>query len=273
MEQRSSFRSKFKQQPIVVVPYRLIVAARRWVGINLCIIEWFRAVGGFLTEYVSYRRGNANPHFSMRSADITPCLLDRTTATPLEPTYFYQDSWAAGKIFTARPEHHYDVGSSAMTVGIISQFVPTTMIDIRPIELKLDGLMFREGSITALPFPDNSLESLSSLCVVEHIGLGRYGDPVDCWGSEKASHELQRVLSVGGSLYLSVPVDAENCIYFNAHRAFTREYIVSLFEGMDLVSEKYIYGKTMLDSYDKTRGFGTGLFHFVKRSLALTTGE
>lgn len=48
------------------------------------------------------------------------------------------------------------------------------MIDIRPLELKLDNLFFLKGSILALPFADNSIESLSSLCVVEHVGLGRF---------------------------------------------------------------------------------------------------
>lgn len=87
-------------------------------------------------------------------------------------------------------------------------------------------LFFKKGSILELPFEDNSIQTLSSLCVVEHIGLGRYGDPVDSFGSEKAIKELKRVLQVGGIILFSVPVDNENKIYFNAHRAFAREYIL-----------------------------------------------
>jgi len=186
--------------------------------------------------------------------------------TPLEPTYFFQDSWAAGKIFLNRPSHHFDVGSSAKTVGIISQFVPTTMIDIRPIDLDLPNLFFRRGSILALPFDDDSIESLSSLCVVEHIGLGRFGDPIDPYGSEKAAKELKRVLNPGGNLYFSVPVDDACRVYFNAHRAFTRDYVISLFASLELVDEKYHYGRAMFDAYDSAKGFGTGLYHFRKAS-------
>jgi SAM-dependent methyltransferase len=138
------------------------------------------------------------------------------------------------------------------------------MIDIRPIELELPNLFFKKGSILELPFENNSIETLSSLCVVEHIGLGRYGDPLDSFGSEKAIKELKRVLKVSGIILFSVPVDSENKIYFNAHRAFTRKYILELFDGFEVLDEKYHYGTKMYDMYDETKGFGTGLYMLKK---------
>lgn len=138
------------------------------------------------------------------------------------------------------------------------------MIDIRPIELELPNLFFKKGSILKLPFEDNSIDTLSSLCVVEHIGLGRYGDQVDSFGSEKAIKELKRVLKVGGVILFSVPVDKENKIYFNAHRAFTRDYILELFDGFEVMEEKYIYGTKMYDNYVEAKGFGTGLYKLKK---------
>lgn len=200
-----------------------------------------------------------------KKVEYLPCLFDNLSHTPLEPTYFFQDSWAAKHIFDLKPTHHYDIGSSAKTIGILSQFVPITMIDIRPIELDLPNLFFKKGSILELPFEDNSIETLSSLCVVEHIGLGRYGDPLDPFGSEKAIKELQRVLKYGGIILFSVPVDSENKIYFNAHRAFTRDYILELFSDFEILDEKYHYGSKMYDSYDKSKGFGTGLYKLQKK--------
>ena len=94
--------------------------------------------------------------------------------------------------------------------------------------------------------------------------MGRYGDPLDPFGSEKAIKELKRVLKVGGVVLFSVPVDKENKIYFNAHRAFTREYILELFEGFEVLDEKYHYGSKMYDNYDEAKGFGTGLYMFKK---------
>ncbi len=260
----STFRVWLNNFALVVVPYRLFATLQNGFGLNLSFIAGLRAVARFLDEFREYIQDNDNPNFTVRSVDLLPCLLDRTATTPLEPVYFYQDTWAAGKIFKLNPQQHFDVGSSAMTVGIISQFVPTTMIDIRPIKLKLNNLSFQEGSIVDLPFPDNSIDSLSSLCVVEHIGLGRYGDPVDAWGSEKAIVELKRVLKPGGDLFLSIPVDGECRIYFNAHRAFTRDYVIELFAGFELMEEKYIYGTALFADYESARGFGTGLFHLRK---------
>jgi hypothetical protein len=44
-----------------------------------------------------------------------------------------------------------------------------------------------------LPFKNNSIECISSLCVLEHIGLGRYGDKLDPFGTEKAIEEIKTI--------------------------------------------------------------------------------
>ena len=51
--------------------------------------------------------------------------------------------------------------------------------------------------VLILPFEDESVESLSCMHVVEHIGLGRYGDILDPDGDSKAISELKRALAVG----------------------------------------------------------------------------
>ena len=141
------------------------------------------------------------------------------------------------------------------------------MVDIRELPLTLPGLNFIKGSILDLPFEDNTLGSISSLCVVEHIGLGRYGDPIDAFGSEKSIAELKRVVKIGGIILFSVPVDTVNTVYFNAHRAFTRDYILSLFDGFELIEDKYQYGYELLENYNADLGFGTGLFLFRKLEI------
>ena len=249
--------------------FKIIRTVCQLIG-PLCQFFVFRPIQ-FLSKYFlffkqyKYLKRLAGSDQKIFSWFFYPCLLDNTKYTPVDSVYFYQDTWAAKKIFEIKPQHHYDIGSSVKTVGIISQFVSTTMIDIRPINLDLDGLSFQKGSILELPFPDNSIESLSSLCVIEHIGLGRYGDPLDFWGSEKSIIEIKRVLKPGGICLLSVPVDHENIIYFNAHRAFTRDYLFSLFEyDLKIVEEWYIYGEELLNSYVPERGFGTGLYMLRK---------
>jgi SAM-dependent methyltransferase len=195
---------------------------------------------------------------------LFPCLGDDTTETLIDYTYFYQDAWGFEKIIGRHPKYHIDVGSHHKFVALLSKVVPVTMIDIRPLPVSLESLKFLKGSILDLPFEDESVSSISSLCVVEHIGLGRYGDPLDPWGSEKAIKELMRVIEKGGHLYISVPISKINNVHFNAHRSFTRDYIIGLLSQMKLEEEAYIYGTKMYPNYNKNQDFGTGLFHFIK---------
>lgn len=266
--QKMKLKSHFKKYDSIVTVYLFFLSLKRLIKPFLIFmpIELIKNLVWYFKDYTKYKKNMDNPHFTLSFRYWFPCIVDRTSTTPVEPIYFYQDTWAASKIFQLKPQHHYDIGSSVKAMGIISQFVPTTMVDIRPLDVRLNNLFFIRGSILELPFENNSIESLSSLCVVEHIGLGRYGDPLDSWGSEKAIQELKRVLKPGGNLLFSVPVDDRNRIYFNAHRAFDREYIIKLFQNMVLIEEKYIYGTAIRTDFDRAKGFGTGLYHFMKEN-------
>lgn len=105
---------------------------------------------------------------------------------------------------------------------------------------------------------------MSSICVLEHIGLGRYGDKIDAQGTENAIKEIKRVLKPFGNLYISVPVSNQNIVYFNAHRVFSKNYILTLFKNFKLIEEKYIYDGNLCENYDPKHKFGIGLFHFQK---------
>lgn len=244
--------------------YTIVRTLKSQFGCNFRWVLGIKSLLTFAAEYRCLRELNRGTPFELRGRDIYPQLTDRTVSTPIEPTYFLQDAWCARKIAKARPSSHVDVGSSIRAMSLIAQFVPVKFVDIRRIDIEVKNLTFELGSITELPLAERSVSSISSLCVIEHIGLGRYGDPMDAHGSEKAAAELMRVLSPRGDLYVSVPVDDVSRIYFNAHRAFTREYILSLFSNLRLVEERYIYGSVLTEHYLPSRGFGTGLYHFTR---------
>jgi SAM-dependent methyltransferase len=255
-------KRQLRQSPLVRWPWSF---AKAYSGFLPRISRMNGEVPHFMQSYQQYMRANDNPNFAIGAEYLYPCLEDRSDTTPIEPTYFLQNAWAARRIFEIKPERHVDVGSAATAIAIIAQHTPITMVDIRPIDIELDGLTFVEGTIVDLPFETGSLESVSSICVIEHIGLGRYGDPIDPWGSEKAAKELVRVIRPGGHVLISLPIDSACRVYFNAHRSFTPDYVRSIFDGCDIVDEQYIYGRALLPSYDPNLGFGTGLYHFVKK--------
>jgi SAM-dependent methyltransferase len=99
--------------------------------------------------------------------------------------------------------------------------------------LLLDNVRAGAADLIALPFRDASIESLSCMHVVEHVGLGRYGDPLDPDGDLKAMAELQRVLAPGGALMFVVPVGSPRVV-FNAHRVYSFEGIRSVFHELQL---------------------------------------
>ncbi|NMC97207.1 MAG: DUF268 domain-containing protein [Deltaproteobacteria bacterium] len=168
-----------------------------------------------------------------------PSLLDRVIKTPFDPHYFYQGAWLAREVAASGARYHVDIGSSIMTIGALSGFVRTTFVDYRPLQTVLTGLNCQAGDINHLSFEDNSVTSLSCMHVIEHIGLGRYGDPLDPDGSIRAARELQRVLKPGGLLFLSVPVGRER-VCFNSHRIFAPDKIQVLFPGLKLISFSYV---------------------------------
>ena len=115
-------------------------------------------------------------------------------------------------------------GSSRM----YSAFMPVTIVDIRPLISKVQGLTILQDDATSLSMlADNSVSSLSSLHATEHFGLGRYSDPIDPDACFKFMDSLQRVLAADGKLYFSVPVGKKGLnstrIAYSAHGQFWQD--------------------------------------------------
>jgi SAM-dependent methyltransferase len=165
---------------------------------------------------------------------IYPCLGDDSTPTQSVNFYFYQDSWAARQVFQAQPAYLVDVGSTVLLAGILSQFAPCFSVDIRPLLAKQAGLHPVAGSVLELPFLDNTAPCLTSMCVLEHIGLGRYGDPLNPRGTLDAIEEIRRIIAPGGFFVFSVPIGRE-VTEFNACRRFGYTQIMTLLGDWELV--------------------------------------
>lgn len=166
--------------------------------------------------------------------DRYPCLEDSTVATGFDRHYIYHPAWAARILAQTRPDKHLDISSTLNFCSIVSAFVPFDFFDYRPATLVLPGLSSKSADLTNLDWADGSVDSLSCMHVIEHIGLGRYGDPIDPDGDLQAIRELVRVLATGGSLLIVVPVGRES-ICFNAHRIYDARKFASYFSGLELV--------------------------------------
>lgn len=218
---------------------RLLRGPHYWFSIlmfdPLEIIRKYQALPHFVRNWRDYRRMNGNSSFRIQLREVWYRAHDRyATAGTAYGHYFFQDLWAAQRLYDVKVNEHVDVGSRMDGfVAHILLFCRVTYVDIRPMAFAWDRFEFRRGSITCMPFSDNSVRSLSCLHVIEHIGLGRYGDPVDPNGYLEAAAELSRVLAPGGRLLLGTPVGRER-ICFDAHRVFDPESVVRAFPGLSL---------------------------------------
>lgn len=220
----------------------------------------------YLADLYSYKKMASDENVFFR--DTFPCLTDRVNATPFDPHYFFQAAWLARRLEESRPSFHVDIGSSTMMINVLSASVKMAFVDYRPLRVRLSNLNSLAADITRLPFRDASIASLSCLHVVEHVGLGRYGDPVNPSGSRWAAAELQRVVQPGGTLFLSVPVGRER-VCFNAHRVFSPNTIQSFFPGLVLKSFSLIddaghFAEQVPTVSAQELQYGCGLFELVK---------
>lgn len=209
-----------------------------------------------------------------RSIDLYPCLFDRMSVTRIDAHYFHQAIWAFRKIVESQTQFHIDIASQAVFVGMLSTLVPTVFIDIRPLKLTMNNYLGVDASILCLPFADNSVRSLSCLHVIEHIGLGRYGDPIEPKGAEQAAHEIVRVMAPGSSVYLSTPIGRAR-VQFNGQRIFSPDQIINMFKPLELKEisvvnargvfiEESVTDQIDIQELGSGNDFGLGMFWFVK---------
>ena len=236
---------------------------------NKNVATSLRAYARYLFAWFRYKQlPGAEP---LRFRDGHPCLFDATDTTTYDPHYFYQAVWATERIAQSGAKIHLDVGSDAKFVGILTTHLPVTFVDIRPLSARLPQLKSVAGTILALPFADQSIESLSCLHVAEHVGLGRYGDPLDPSGTRRACAELRRILAPHGNLFFSVPVGLPR-VCFNAHRVHSPKGILGYFEGLDLVEFSGVddHGNFVANADFEQMGsavYSCGLFWF-RRNLS-----
>ncbi|MCW3081270.1 DUF268 domain-containing protein [Segetibacter sp.] len=221
----------------------------------------------FLSELSRFKK-NSDNRFSISSKDIYPCLTDKLETTPFDHHYIYHPAWAARVLARTRPEYHVDFSSKLSFGSIVSAFIPVKFYDYRPADLKLTNWESGFADLTKLAFDTNSQPSVSCMHTIEHIGLGRYGDPLDPQGDLKAIDELKRIVKPGGDLLFVTPVGRPK-IEFNAHRIYSYEQITAYFSPFTLIDFSLVPDEGGLienanPELVKQQNYGCGCFWFKK---------
>lgn len=254
-------RSIEKVKPLLFF-YRLLLP---FVDMNKFLAS-FVGFPGYIRDIISYMIKSKS---WLLNLDLYPILDEKTKLTGVDYQYLYQQLWVFNNVNKFKPKNHYDIGSTYQMSGYLAGITKAHFLDIRPVQVDIDNLELLEGEIEHLPFKDNSLESVSCLHVIEHIGLGRYGDKLNTDGSEIACKELSRVVKYGGYLYLSTPIGRER-VCFNAHHVFNPFTILEYCKDLELVEFNMVddvgklYKNVKIQDYQKNE-YSLGMFKFTKR--------
>ena len=209
-----------------------------------------------------------NRDFELKFEEAVPYLNDKTTTTNFDAHYIYHPAWAARIVKIVNPAFHVDISSTLHFCTLLSAFIPVHFYDYRPALLNLNDLKSLKADLTDLFFESESIECISCMHTVEHIGLGRYGDKIDADGDLKAISELKRVVKPGGTLLFVVPVGKPKII-FNAHRIYSAAAIVQLYAGFrlksfSLVTDDNQFIQNAAIEQAENEKYGCGCFWFIK---------
>lgn len=219
---------------------------------------------------------------------FNPQLHDRyVEAGVTKSEYFWQDLIVARWIHAAKPKRHVDVGSRTDGfVAHVASFREIEVFDVRPITTEIPGVTFRQADLmdtaAMAAWQDGNAgearycDSLSCLHVLEHFGLGRYGDPIDPNGYKTGFANLASLLRPGGRFYLSTPIGQER-VEFNANWVFDPATILGLAHSSGLRLERFcvfnprtglrdIETAEQREAIDKLAGeyYNLGIFTFIK---------
>ena len=213
------------------------------------------------TEYID-QAAKFLENESRFNLNFYPCLKD-DSGHGYDQHYIYHVAWAIRKIKEINPRSHIDIGSSLHLSTCAAALVPTIFYDFRAPKLSVPNLLVAQYDLTAYPLAKT--ECISCCHVVEHIGLGRYGDELDNEGDLKAINNLKSMAAK--HLLFVVPV-GRPVVAFNAHRIYSPVYIRDLFSEFDC--EFYLIPNdgtspsvTKITELDLP--YACGCFHFVRK--------
>jgi SAM-dependent methyltransferase len=200
----------------------------------------------FLRTYHEIRKQARQSREDFPFGHIYPCLEDRFKESgDASGHYYHQDLLVATKIYGNKPLKHIDIGSSMNFIAHVASYREIEVFDIREQKSSFPNIRFRRLDLMNKDFNlIDYCDSVSCLHVLEHFGLGRYGDKVDYEGHLLGWENINKLLKQGGKLYFSVPI-GEQRIEFNAHRVFSMRYLL-----------KMIGSKYRIDSFSYVRDNG-----------------
>ena len=258
--------SWYKNQRIII---RRIYIFILLFGIDFKKILNLSSLPRYFKDYFKFKKKGG------KTRNTYICLEDfNNEATEFKNQFFHSDLIVSQKIFEQNPKDHLDIGSRIDgLVSHVASYRSLDFADIRNIKI----FPHKNINIQQIDIGDENLKivkkysSISSVGVLGHVGLGRYGDKVDPYGHLKSFKNISKLADKSAILYLMVPIGKEG-VEFNSHRVFKAFNIIEIFKKLnfDLIEFNFVddSGELHLKSNIKETeklNFGGGIFIFKKK--------
>lgn len=178
----------------------------------------------YLKNYCDLIKSSKSKNLQITFKHFFPVFVDYSSSK-INRHYWFQDIYVASKIIATHNELpksvHVDIGSrvEGFITSLISAKINLIFADINLPPVPFPGTTTTRIDLQEMtPIQFENVNSVSSLHVIEHLGLGKYGDKIDALGHRKVFEDFSAVLATGTRLYLSSPVSHSPGVIFNAGR-------------------------------------------------------
>lgn len=133
---------------------------------------------------------------------------------------------------------------SRLPLALASRGFRVVGMDFNPYPYRHPGLRALRADIMKIPFGEGTFSAVLAVSVIEHIGIGHYGEPEANIGDQVAVREIARILKPGGKALITVP-------YGQAHtndwmRVYDRLRLAQLTLGLKVDQVEYAVSRTGL---------------------------
>lgn len=195
-------------------------------------------------------------------------------AKEFENQLFHADLLISQYIYQKKPLNHLDIGSRIDgLVAHVASYRKLDVMDIRNVNIKPHkNINFIKKDLIKIQNFDKEkkYDSISSIGVIGHIGLGRYGDEIDPNGHVKAIKNICNLTIESGLIYILVPVGKKG-VEFNSHRVLDPKEIINYFKenNCELLEFNLVNDFGNLETNcdinnSENLNFGGGIFIFKK---------
>ena len=148
--------------------------------------------------------------------------------------------------------HHLEPATefiaSALDFGPMPPSAPTSQLALRQgyrvVAVGLENIALKHPFLEYILADINEIEQpgrfdvIINISTTEHVGLGRYGDPVGPAFDLRAMERLRLWMRPFASMYMTIPI-GQDAVIGNYHRVYGEERLPKLLEGYAILEEQY----------------------------------